>query len=211
MAVRIDRQLHNIDCLLSQHTLNGGADLPFVEHDGLRMEDAPAREHMRVDPDGRRLAAWIESRLPNPLPGLQTHHVGGGQIRAAPCCRNRMTTQVTEHGRTGFCQSSFITGPTHRLPDARRRKLRHHARRLGRRHRGTMRQDAGIHHQQFPVGTRLATEHDPAEAHVGIDLEQQLRQLRFADPMIERGAQLDQLGLLLLGRQGRQMQLIVDA
>ena len=74
-----------------------------------------------------------------------------------------------------------------------------------------MRQDAGIHHQQFLVGTRFATEHDPAEAHLGIDLEQQLRQLRFADPMIERGAQLDQLRLLFFGRQGRQMQLVVDA
>jgi hypothetical protein len=78
--VRVDRQLRDLDFSLSKHALNGGADLPFVEHDGLRMEDAPARQHMRVDPDGRRLAAWIESCLPNPLPGLQAHHIGGGQI-----------------------------------------------------------------------------------------------------------------------------------
>jgi hypothetical protein len=58
---------------------------------------------------------------------------------------------------------------------------------------------------------RFATEHEPTEAHLGIDLEQQLRQLRLADPVIERGAQLDQFRFLLLGRQGRQMQLVVDA
>jgi hypothetical protein len=47
--VRIDRQLHDLDFLLSQHTLNGGTDLPFVEHDGMRMEDAPARQHVRIE------------------------------------------------------------------------------------------------------------------------------------------------------------------
>ena len=52
-----------------------------------------------------------------------------------------------------------------------------------------MRQDAGIHHQQFLLGTRFATEHEPTEAHLGIDLEHQLWQLRLADPVIERGAQ----------------------
>jgi hypothetical protein len=41
---------------------------------------------------------------------------------------------------------------------------------------------------------------------LGIDLQQQIRQLRFADPVIERGAQLDQLRRLFLGRQGCQMQ-----
>ena len=86
-----------------------------------------------------------------------------------------------------------------------------HTCRLRRRHRGAMGQDAGIHHQQFLLRTGFATEHDPTEAHLGIDLEQQLRQLRFADPMIECGAQLDEFRLLFLGRQGRQMQLIVDA
>src|SRR5450759_304392 len=80
VAVRINRQLHNLDFLLSQHALNGGADLPFIEHDGLRIEDAPASEHMRVDPHGRCLATWIESCVPNTLSGLQTHHVGGGKV-----------------------------------------------------------------------------------------------------------------------------------
>src|SRR6266446_2405542 len=46
--------------------------------------------------------------------------------------------------------------------------------------------------------------------HLGIDLQQQIRQLRFADPVIERGAQLDQLRLLFLGRQRRQVQLVID-
>jgi hypothetical protein len=72
-------------------------------------------------------------------------------------------------------------------------------------------QDAGIDHQQFLLRTGFAAEHDPAEAHLGIDLKQQLWQLRFADPMIERGAQLDEFRFFFLGRQGRQMQLIIDA
>ena len=41
-----------------------------------------------------------------------------------------------------------------------------------------MGQDAGIYHQQFLLGTRFATEHEPTEAHLGIDLEQQLEELR---------------------------------
>jgi hypothetical protein len=125
--------------------------------------------------DGGGSPAFAGRSSSTRTPDIQVHHIGGGQIRAAPRCRNRMTTQVAEHGGTGFCQSSFIPGPAHRLPDARRRELRHHARRLGRRHRGAMRQDAGIHHQQFFVGTGFATEHDPAEAHLGIDLQQQIR------------------------------------
>ncbi len=71
-------------------------------------------------------------------------------------------------------------------------------------------QDTGIHHQQFFVGPWFATEHDPAEAHLGIDFQKQIRQLRLADPVIECGAQLDQLRLLLLGRQGCQVQLVID-
>ena len=75
--MRIDRQLHDLDLLLSQHPLNGGADLPFVEHEGLRMEDAPAGEYMAIDTDGRSLSAWIDACLPNSLSGLQAHHIGG--------------------------------------------------------------------------------------------------------------------------------------
>src|SRR5713226_8019102 len=83
-SVRVDRQLRDLDFLLSKHALNGGAHLPFIEHDGLRIKDTPAISHMRVDPDRRCLATWIESCLPDPLSGLQTHHVGGGQIGATP-------------------------------------------------------------------------------------------------------------------------------
>ena len=116
-----------------------------------------------------------------------------------------------EYCGAGVCEASFVTGPAHGLPNGGRRELRYHACRLGRRHRGAMGQDAGIHHQQFLVGTWFATEHDPAEVHMGIDFQQQIRQLRFADPVIECGAQLDQFWLFFLGSQGRQMQLVVDA
>jgi hypothetical protein len=72
---------------LSKHALNGGADLPFVEHDGLRIKDTPAISHMRIDPVRRCLATWVESRPPDSLTSLQTHHVGGGQIGPTPACR----------------------------------------------------------------------------------------------------------------------------
>ena len=72
-------------------------------------------------------------------------------------------------------------------------------------------QDTGIHHQQFFVGPWFATEHDPAEAHLGIDFQKQIRQLRLADPVIECGAQLDQLRLLSSSAcQGCQVQLVID-
>ena len=41
--MRIDRELRDLDGLLSQHALNGDADLPFIEHEGLCVEDAPTR------------------------------------------------------------------------------------------------------------------------------------------------------------------------
>ena len=36
VPVRIDRQLRDLDFLLSKHSLNGSADLPFIEHYGLQ-------------------------------------------------------------------------------------------------------------------------------------------------------------------------------
>ena len=57
-----------------------------------------------------------------------------------------------------------------------------------------------------PLLTSSATEYDPAEAHLVIDFQHQIRQLRFADPAIERGAQLDQFWVLFLGCQGYQVQ-----
>src|ERR1019366_6013725 len=109
VPVRIDRQLRDLDFLLSKHSLNGSADLPFIEHYGLRIEDAPAIPHMRIDPNGRRLATRIESCLPDALTSLQTHHVGGGQIRTTPGCRDRMTMHVAQDCGTSFGQSSFVT------------------------------------------------------------------------------------------------------
>ncbi len=68
-----------------------GYDLAFVEHEGLRMEDAPTGEDMTVDADERGLSAWIDACLPNPLSGLQAHHVGGrqGQASANPAQRQQ--------------------------------------------------------------------------------------------------------------------------
>ena|SRR5450631_2677288 len=54
-------RLRDLDRLLSQHALNGGADLPFIEREGLCIKDAPTRQHMPMNPDGRRLAAWIDT------------------------------------------------------------------------------------------------------------------------------------------------------
>jgi hypothetical protein len=53
------------------------------------------------------------------------------------------------------------------------------------------------------VGMNVASPYRPVFPMI---VEFQLRQLRFADPMIERGSQLDQLRLLFLSCQGRQMQ-----
>src|SRR5450755_5073424 len=74
-------RLRDLDRLLSQHALNGGADLPFIEREGLCIKDAPTRQHMPMNPDGRRLAAWIDTCLPNPLLGLKAHHVGARRGR----------------------------------------------------------------------------------------------------------------------------------
>jgi hypothetical protein len=94
------------------------------------------------------------------------------------------------HRGTGVYETSFVAGPAHRLPDAGRGELWHHARRLGRRHRSAIGQDAGIHLQQFLLGPRFATEHQPTVAHLNIDLEQQLQQLHLTDPAIERAIRI---------------------
>src|SRR6266481_9227715 len=90
VPVGINGELRDVEFLVPQHALDGWADLPFVEHEGLRMEDAPSGEYMAIDADGRGLWAWINACLPNSLSGLQAHHVGGGQIRATPGRRDRM-------------------------------------------------------------------------------------------------------------------------
>src|ERR1019366_10439922 len=76
VPVGINGELRDVEFLVSQYTFDGRADLPFVEHEGLRMEDAPAGEYMAIDTDRRSLSAWIDACLPNPLSGLQAHHVG---------------------------------------------------------------------------------------------------------------------------------------
>ena len=43
VPVGINSKLGDIDGLLSQHALDGDADLSLVQHDGLRMENTPAR------------------------------------------------------------------------------------------------------------------------------------------------------------------------
>src|SRR5271163_3111104 len=58
---------------------------------------------------------------------------------------------------------------------------------------------------------RLAAEHDPAEAHLGIDRKDQLRKLRLTDASIERRAQFGELRILVLRRERREVQLVVDA
>jgi hypothetical protein len=74
-----------------------------------------------------------------------------------------------------------------------------------------VRENAGIHHQKFVGRTRLATEHDPTEAHLGVDRENQLRKLGFADASIQSGAQLVELRILLLGHEWCEVQFVVDA
>jgi hypothetical protein len=44
--VRIDRQLRGLELLLSKYAFNCGTYLPFAEHDGLRIENAPAISRM---------------------------------------------------------------------------------------------------------------------------------------------------------------------
>jgi hypothetical protein len=67
VPVGINSKLGDIDGLLSKHALDGDADLPLVEYEGLRIENTPARQYMRIDPDGRRLPAGIEACLPYSL------------------------------------------------------------------------------------------------------------------------------------------------
>ena len=77
MPMGIDSQLGDVEGILSKHARDGDAHLPIVEHEGLRIENAPTRQDVRIDPDGRRLPARIQAGLPYPLPSLQTHHVRG--------------------------------------------------------------------------------------------------------------------------------------
>ncbi len=69
---------------------------------------------------------------------------------AAPSDRRSPAfTPVGEHRGARLGESTFVPGSAHRLAHGRRREWRYPARRLCRRHRGAMRQDAGIQHQQL--------------------------------------------------------------
>ena len=100
VPVGINSELRDVEFLVPQPALDGWADLPFVEHEGLRMEDAPVGEYMAIDTDRRSLSVWIGACLPNALSGLQAHHVGGGQIRATPGRGDRMLSHKSEYRGT---------------------------------------------------------------------------------------------------------------
>jgi hypothetical protein len=100
-----------------------------------------------------------------------------------------------EHSATGLGKSAFITRPAHRLANSWCRELRDHARSLGRGQRGAMSQNARIDHQQLVIRARLAPEHDPAEAYLGIDRENDLGELGLADAAVKCGAQFRELSV----------------
>src|SRR5450631_988790 len=107
VPVGINSELRDVEFLVPQYALDSRPDLPFVQYEGLRMEDAPTGENMAIDTDRRSLSAWIDACLPNALSGLQAHHVGGGQIRATPGHRDRMLTHEGEHRGAGVCEAAF--------------------------------------------------------------------------------------------------------
>ncbi len=108
-----------------------------------------------------------------------------------------------EHGAAGLGEAALIGGPAHGLADGGCGELWDHARGLGRRERGAVGEDAGIDHQQLVGRAGLAAEHDPAEAHFGVDREDELRELCLADTPVEGGTELREFGILLLVKQAR--------
>src|SRR5271170_7436463 len=99
-----------------------------------------------------------------------------------------MSMHEGKNGTTGLAESPLIARPLHGLTHRSGRQLRDHARRLGGRKRCAVCEDAGIHYQQLTRRSRLATEHDPAEAHLRIDLKDELGKLRLAHSLIESRA-----------------------
>ena len=73
-----------------------------------------------------------------------------------------------------------------------------------------MREDAGVDHDQFVRRARLAAEHEPAVADLGVDGEHQLGQLCFTDAPVEGRAELGDLRILRFHCEGRQMQRGID-
>lgn len=97
VAVRVGRELSRLERLVAHHPLDRSARLTFVEHDRLHVRDSPTIAHVRVDPDRRLLAAWIDTGLPHPSARLQTHRVGRGEVGAAPGHRDRVAVHMLEH------------------------------------------------------------------------------------------------------------------
>ena len=128
MAMRIDRQLSDVDLFLAHDTLDGSTGLTLIiEDEGLGVEDAPAVTDVGVQAHRGSLATWVKPGLPDPFGGLETHHVGGRQIRAPPGSGNGEAVHEREHRPASLGEPAFIGGPTHRLPYDGSRDLRDHA------------------------------------------------------------------------------------
>src|SRR5271156_6630043 len=98
MAVGVDSELGDLELFVPNDTLDGSTGLALIiENESLGMKDAPAVLDMRVHADRRGLTARVETGLPDALCGLETHHVGGSQVGAAPRGRDGGAMHELEH------------------------------------------------------------------------------------------------------------------
>lgn len=88
-----------------------------------------------------------------------------------------MAVHKLQHGVGCLTQQPFIGNAAHHLADRLGRQLGYHARDVGGGHRGAMREDGGVDHQQFTARARLAPQQDPAEAYLAVHLQDDLGQL----------------------------------
>jgi hypothetical protein len=107
--------------------------------------------------------------------------------------------------RAGLGEPSLVARPAHRLADACRGQLRDHTCRFGGRERRPVREDPAVDHQQLLARARLTAEHDPAEAHAGVDREDDLGQLGLTDSPIKGVFQLRQPRILVFCGEARQV------
>ena len=194
VAVRIDGQVRGLPPLIAHYPFDGGAGLSVVEHQGLRVGDAPSIARMRIEADGgcesTRFVAGRQIRA-----GLHAHHVGGRQIGSTPGRGYRMAMHKGEHGAAGLCEASLVARPLHGLRTEAGPRVADSCARSPRRRELCHVPNPGIHHQQLFARSRLSAQHGPAEANLGIDGQNEFRQLCFAHATIERCAQLCQLGV----------------
>jgi hypothetical protein len=108
-------------------------------------------------------------------------------------------------------RSSLVARPAHGLTDARRRQLWDHASAFCRRQARAVSENSRVDHQQLGCRAGLAPQHDPAESHLCIHLQDGLGQLHLADLMVERIPKRGHLRGLFVCGQGGQVQLIIDA